>query len=164
MLQKGSRLPKECRRRLLQELYSIIPLLYRKQLLRRRRRPLQPTWSWVRLPTPLSTLLFHINARSPYHSIPDVSAVGDNIATFFEGRLSRSGGTSASTPVFASLVNRINEQRLNAGKSTLGFMNPALYLHPEILNDITNGTNPGCGTVGFSAVPGWDPVTGLGEC
>ncbi|KAF7800219.1 hypothetical protein EIP86_011466 [Pleurotus ostreatoroseus] len=29
-------------------------------------------------------------------------------------------------------------------------------------NDITNGTNPGCGTEGFSAVRGWDPVTGLG--
>lgn len=24
------------------------------------------------------------------------------------------------------------------------------------------GTNPGCDTVGFSAVSGWDPVTGLG--
>ena len=41
-------------------------------------------------------------------------------------------------------------------------MNPALYSNPWMLNDITNGTNPGCGTVGFSAVPGWDPVTGLG--
>lgn len=45
----------------------------------------------------------------------------------------------------------------------MGFVNPALYSHPEILNDITNGTNPGCGTPGFSAVPGWDPVTGLGK-
>lgn len=25
------------------------------------------------------------------------------------------------------------------------------------------GTNPGCNTLGFSAVPGWDPVTGLGK-
>jgi hypothetical protein len=31
-----------------------------------------------------------------------------------------------------------------------------------MLNDITNGTNPGCGTAGFSAARGWDPVTGLG--
>ncbi|KAH9025386.1 hypothetical protein EDB85DRAFT_1982937, partial [Lactarius pseudohatsudake] len=30
------------------------------------------------------------------------------------------------------------------------------------LNDITSGSNPGCGTDGFSAIPGWDPVTGLG--
>jgi tripeptidyl-peptidase-1 len=27
---------------------------------------------------------------------------------------------------------------------------------------ITSGSNPGCGTNGFSAVAGWDPVTGLG--
>ena len=29
-------------------------------------------------------------------------------------------------------------------------------------NDITNGTNAGCGTQGFPAAPGWDPITGLG--
>ena len=31
-----------------------------------------------------------------------------------------------------------------------------------MFNDITNGTNPGCGTEGFNATPGWDPVTGFG--
>ena len=29
-------------------------------------------------------------------------------------------------------------------------------------NDIVNGTNPACGTDGFSAALGWDPVTGRG--
>ena len=29
-------------------------------------------------------------------------------------------------------------------------------------HDITNGTNPACGTEGFPAVPGWDPITGRG--
>ena len=29
-------------------------------------------------------------------------------------------------------------------------------------NDITNGTNPACGTDGFPAAEGWDPITGLG--
>ena len=33
---------------------------------------------------------------------------------------------------------------------------------PHVLNDITNGPNPNCGSSGFPAVPGWDPVTGLG--
>ncbi|KAK0115982.1 hypothetical protein ONS95_013021 [Cadophora gregata] len=94
--------------------------------------------------------------------IPDVSANGDNIPVFFGNDFSQSGGTSASAPIFASLINRINEQRLNAGKSTLGFLNPALYSNPSMLNDIKNGTNPGCGTQGFEAVEGWDPVTGLG--
>lgn len=59
-------------------------------------------------------------------------------------------------------MNRINEERIAAGKGTIGFINPALYQNPGILNDITNGTNPGCGSDGFSAVTGWDPVTGLG--
>jgi tripeptidyl-peptidase-1 len=93
---------------------------------------------------------------------PDVAANGDNIAIFQNGVFQTACGTSASTPIFASLINRINELRLNAGKSTVDFINPALYSHPEMLNDITNGTNPGCGTAGFFAAPGWDPVTGLG--
>ena len=32
----------------------------------------------------------------------------------------------------------------------------------NIFNDVTEGDNPGCGTRGFPAAPGWDPVTGLG--
>ena len=74
-----------------------------------------------------------------------------------------SGGTSASTRIFASIINRINGMRLNARKNTLGFMNPALYSNSGMFNDIVNGTNSDCGTHGFSAVPGWDPVTGLGR-
>jgi subtilase family serine protease len=77
--------------------------------------------------------------------------------------LTLSGGISGSTPIFASIINRINEMRLNAGKNALGFLNPALYSNSEMFNDIVNGTNPGCGTHGFSAVLGWDPVTGLGR-
>lgn len=94
--------------------------------------------------------------------IPDVAANGDNIAVFVKGKYSLSGGTSASSPIFASLINRIVDERLAAGKGSLGFINPVLYQHPEILNDIKNGSNPGCGTDGFDAVGGWDPVTGLG--
>lgn len=40
------------------------------------------------------------------------------------------------------------------GKGPVGFVNPVLYSHPEVLNDITNGTNAGCGTYGFSALEG----------
>lgn len=94
--------------------------------------------------------------------IPDVSANGDNIATYVQGQFTLGAGTSASTPIFASIINRINDERLFAGKKTVGFINPVLYAHPEMLNDITNGTNPGCGTEGFSAVTGWDPASGLG--
>ena len=94
--------------------------------------------------------------------VPDVAANGDNIAVYVGGEYELSGGTSASTPIFSAVINRINEERLRCGKSTLGFLNPSLYANPSMLNDITNGTNPGCNTPGFSAVEGWDPVTGLG--
>ncbi|EDO01044.1 hypothetical protein SS1G_03518 [Sclerotinia sclerotiorum 1980 UF-70] len=94
--------------------------------------------------------------------IPDVSANGDNIANFLGGNFTLNGGTSASTPIFSSVINLINEERLAIGKSTVGFINPVLYANPHVLNDITNGSNPNCGTAGFSAVSGWDPVTGLG--
>jgi len=49
---------------------------------------------------------------------------------------------------------QINGQRIKAGKSSIGFLNAILYAHPEVLNDIVNGTNPGCGTDGFPAAKG----------
>lgn len=64
--------------------------------------------------------------------------------------------------MFASVLNLINEKRLLARKKPVGFVNPVLYANPQVFNDITRGSNPGCGTNGFTAVPGWDPVTGLG--
>jgi tripeptidyl-peptidase I len=93
---------------------------------------------------------------------PGVAANGDNIATYVNGDATLEGGTSASTPIFASIVNRINEERIARGKNPVGFINPTLCKNPQVLNDIANGTNPGCCTVGFSAVGGWDPVSGLG--
>jgi tripeptidyl-peptidase-1 len=36
------------------------------------------------------------------------------------------------------------------------------YQHPEAFTDITVGSNPGCGSPGFPAAKGWDPVSGLG--
>ena len=94
--------------------------------------------------------------------IPDVAANGDNVAFFYKGAPRLIGGTSASAPTFASIVTLINEHRLNAHKSTVGFVNPILYAHPEVFHDIINGSNPNCGTTGFLAAEGWDPVTGLG--
>jgi tripeptidyl-peptidase-1 len=78
-----------------------------------------------------------------------------------------------ATPVFASIINLIVEERIAAGKGPLGFINPTLYQNPSMFNDVTIGDQskggPGndsepsaCGNRGFSAVPGWDPVTGLG--
>lgn len=49
---------------------------------------------------------------------------------------------------------QLNEERFAIGKGPVGFVNPVLYAYPQVLNDITNGTNAGCGTYGFSAIQG----------
>jgi tripeptidyl-peptidase-1 len=102
------------------------------------------------------------NTTQKSRGFPDVSANGVNYAMAVEGQFISLFGTSASAPTFGSVVTLINTARLNAGKGSVGFINPALYANPTIMNDITSGGNPGCGTPGFEAVEGWDPVTGLG--
>jgi tripeptidyl-peptidase-1 len=93
---------------------------------------------------------------------PDVAALGMNIINYDGGAKILQGGTSASAPIFASIINLINEERIAAGKNSVGFLNPTLYANPSAFTDIVTGSNPGCGEAGFSAVTGWDPVTGLG--
>lgn len=102
------------------------------------------------------------NNSQTVRGYPDVSANGANYAVAVDGSISLVYGTSASSPTFGSVITLINEQRVNAGKAAVGFINPTLYANPTILNDITSGGNEGCGTAGFTAVSGWDPVTGLG--
>jgi tripeptidyl-peptidase-1 len=104
---------------------------------------------------------------TPYYNktgrgYPDVSAIGLNVLLYIGGIPTFVGGTSASAPIFASIITLINEQRLAAGKKRVGFLNPTLYKNPQAFTDITTGSNPGCGLAGFEAVEGWDPVTGLG--
>jgi tripeptidyl-peptidase I len=95
--------------------------------------------------------------------VPDVAANAANLATFNQGEFFHFYGTSLAAPIWASVITLINQQRTIAGKGPVGFINPVLYANPWALNDIKNGSNPGCGTNGFSAVNGWDPVTGLGK-
>ena len=66
--------------------------------------------------------IYNINGRG----YPDVSAIGDNVVIFLMGAPILIGGTSAATPVFASVLNRINEERIAVGKKTVGFVNPTL--------------------------------------
>ncbi|KAF9063844.1 family S53 protease [Rhodocollybia butyracea] len=95
---------------------------------------------------------------------PDVSAQGVNVEIVNGGVTGTVDGTSCASPIFASVIALINDRLVAAGKSPLGFLNPlqVLYANPSALFDITTGDNPGCGTNGFPAKTGWDPVTGLG--
>ncbi|MCJ1287426.1 hypothetical protein MMC26_006777 [Xylographa opegraphella] len=93
---------------------------------------------------------------------PDVAANGAMFRAQTGGTDFHFYGSSLASPLFASVLTLINEERFKAGKGPVGFVNPTLYKNPEVLNDITNGTNVGCGTQGFHTARGWDPATGLG--
>ncbi|KIJ31477.1 hypothetical protein M422DRAFT_185928, partial [Sphaerobolus stellatus SS14] len=93
---------------------------------------------------------------------PDVSALGQSIIIIDNTKHELVDGTPCASPIFASVIALVNAQRMSSGKGPLGFLNPLLYNTSHILNDITSGSNPGCGTDGFPASIGWDPVTGLG--
>jgi len=92
--------------------------------------------------------------------VPDVAADADPVSgvvvMHIDGKhLEPIGGTSAATPLWASLIARLNEG-LNA---RCGFINPVLYtkLAQGVLNDITSGNNGA-----YAAKVGWDACTGLG--
>jgi kumamolisin len=92
--------------------------------------------------------------------VPDVAADADPVTgvvvMHIDGKhLEPIGGTSAATPLWASLIARLNEG-LNA---RCGFINPVLYtkLAHGVLNDITSGNNGA-----YAAKVGWDACTGLG--
>merc|ERR1712187_421539 len=76
-------------------------------------------------------------------------------------------GTSCATPAASGIIGALNDARLAAGKSSLGFLNPLLYslAGTDVYQDITTGANSGCGffsSDGWPAKVGWDAVTGLG--
>ena len=92
---------------------------------------------------------------------PDISALAGTpgVPIVLGGNNGSSGGTSASSPMWAGLA-AIGDQE--AGEP-LGFLDPALYevagsaSYKLAFHDITSGWN------GYFAGPGWDPVTGLGS-
>lgn len=94
---------------------------------------------------------------------PDVAAFAVNFNIVYYSVPILVDGTSCAAPTFTGIVSLLNDLRLKAGKKSLGFLNVMIYKNPQLFNDITEGSNPGCGTNGFPAAKGWDPVTGLGS-
>mmetsp|Transcript_51993 Transcript_51993/g.145044 ORF Transcript_51993/g.145044 Transcript_51993/m.145044 type:complete len:469 (-) Transcript_51993:141-1547(-) len=91
--------------------------------------------------------------------VPDVSAYDDEILVVYgDGYQGALSGTSAACPMVAGMLASINGALAAAGHdTTLGFANPFLYANQDAFLDITKGYNRG-----FSAVEGYDPVSGLG--
>lgn len=73
---------------------------------------------------------------------PNIASNGAWFSVAVFGELTQIFGTSCSAPAIAALLALINGERIKAGKSSVGFINPTLYAHPEVLHDITGGANP----------------------
>ncbi len=99
-------------------------------------------------------------------AIPDVAANADpatGYLTMSGGQLGIVGGTSASAPLWGSLITRLNALL----KGRVGNLNALLYgtIGPAgVLRDITSGNNDTDGLLEghFQAGPGWDACTGWG--
>ncbi len=98
---------------------------------------------------------------------PDVAGFGHNFYLPVDGEWQDIDGTSASTPLFASLLAHV----AHGLGHPIGFANPALYAlgagHPEVFHKITDANNycteAECCDTGFnSSTSGWDAVTGWG--
>jgi tripeptidyl-peptidase I len=118
---------------------------------------------------PLQGHLANLSAAGYFNDrgrgFPDVAAIAAYVLAQSNDVLWLIAGTSASAPVFASMIAKINDARLAVGKCSVGFLNPVLYGRGRTaLSDVTLGWNAGCGVEeAFGATAGWDAVTGLGS-
>jgi kumamolisin len=70
------------------------------------------------------------------------------------------GGTSASAPLFAGMIARIN----SITRRRSGFLNPLIYSNTQAFRDVTEGNNSCPFTApGYQAAVGWDACTGVGS-
>ena len=121
-----------------------------------------PVPSWQEGKVPRSVNAGNFAGRA----IPDVAANADPNTGYLVmngGQFGIVGGTSASAPLWASLITRINA--LTGARA--GNFNALLYgtIGPAgVLRDITSGNNDTDGLLDgqFQAGPGWDACTGWG--
>ena len=100
-------------------------------------------------------------------NVPDVSLDADpnnGYAIYVGGGWNIYGGTSCAAPLWSAFTALVNQQRVSAGKATLGFANPALYAigkganYTTEFHDIADGST----NLYYPAVAGYDLATGLG--
>ena len=113
-----------------------------------------------------------------YRNYPDVSMPAVNIFTVYENGTITGGtaGTSCASPLWAGFMALVNQQAASAGKSAVGFINPALYriglgpsatyhncFHDMTTGNTINGHNPVkyYATAGYDLCTGWGTPTGI---
>ncbi len=77
-------------------------------------------------PPPAPGKLFNIAGRA----YPDVAAMGENFRVVLRAYPNRMHGTSVSTPIWASILTLLNEERLAVGKSSIGFVHQ-VFVSPQ---------------------------------
>ena len=103
--------------------------------------------------------------------LPDVAfaaGIQDAYKVNADKQVMGGGGTSAATPVFASIMALVLQK---TGQSQ-GLVNPVLYAlaynqnyasGATVFHDVTSGNNTVSGVTGYNAGPGFDMATGLGS-
>lgn len=106
-----------------------------------------------------------------YRTVPDVAAEAecDNYVCAEGACTGTIGGTSFAAPRWAGFLALVNEQAVDNGNSTVGFINPAIYNigespgYGDNFHDITSGNNNNGKGQSYNAVVGYDLVTGWGS-
>ncbi|KAG2129692.1 peptidase S8/S53 domain-containing protein [Suillus bovinus] len=93
----------------------------------------------------------YLDRSGTSRGFPDTAANGTNFVVAIDDTYELICGTSCSSPVSGSIL-------------TIGFINLTIYSpsFAGVFNDIIMGGNQGCGIAAYTALPGIDPVTGLG--
>lgn len=131
----------------------------------------RPKWQDQPIEAYVKQLQGHLHGfyNPEMRALPDISVVGTQFLIVVNGRDMILDGTSASAPVFASMIALVNDARLRMGKPSLGWLNNMLY-SPEVrgvLYDTIGGVSKPCEfsggkSAGWPATVGWDAITGLG--
>ena len=103
-------------------------------------------------------------------NLPDVALTADNIWVIYNNGTGGSfGGTSCAAPLWAAFTALVNQQALANGRSTVGFVNPAIYAigtgpnYASLFHDTTTGDNTSSKSpTNFFAVTSYDLCTGWG--
>ena len=112
-------------------------------------------------------------ASRTVRNVPDVAAEGntDNYACNLGVCIGGWGGTSFAAPRWAGFLALVNQQLVNGGQSSVGFINPAIYAigmstgYDSDFHDITIGNNDVSAGLygGYNATTGYDLTTGWGS-
>ena len=111
------------------------------------------------------------NNGSPTHrNVPDVAMAADNIFIVADdGSDENISGTSAAAPLWAGFTALVNQLRVSAGQTNVGFLNPLLYNigtnsgYTACFDDVIFGNNTNNDPNQWFAVPGYDLCTGWGS-